>query len=71
MRKQAVTRRWLTALVRALLAVLIVLAIAHIPVPQQTPRWVAYGEAPVLVFLLLCYLGKLLYDTLFYDHYHP
>ncbi len=70
MRKQAMTRRWLTALLRALLAVLIVFIVAHIPAPQQSPRWFAYGEVPVLVFLLVCYLGKLLYDTLFYDHYN-
>jgi len=24
---------------------------------------------PVVVFLFICYLGKLLYDTLFYNHY--
>ena len=71
MRKGATTQRWLTALLRALLAVLIVVLVAHIPIPQQTPRWVAYGEVPLLVFVLVCYLGKLLYDTLFYDHYQP
>lgn len=26
---------------------------------------------PLIVFLLVCYLGKILLDTLFYDHYRP
>lgn len=59
--------RWLLALKRALLAVLLVLILTHVPLPMQTPHWIAFVEIPVLVFLLVCYLGKVLYDTLFYD----
>ncbi len=59
--------RWLLALKRALLAVLLVLILTHVPLPAQTPGWVAFAEIPVLVFLLVCYLGKVLYDTLFYN----
>jgi hypothetical protein len=28
-------------------------------------------QMPLTVFLTVCYIGKLLYDTLFYDHYLP
>ncbi len=61
--------RWLRALARAILAVIVVFLLAHVPLPHQTPAWFAFVEAPILVFALLCYMGKLLYDTLFYDHY--
>lgn len=60
-------QRWLRALARALLAVLVVFALSHVALPRQTPEWVAYVQVPILVFLLVCYLGKLLYDTLFYN----
>ena len=63
-------RHWLTALIRALVASALVFVLAHVPPPSFTPLWVAYIQVPLLMFGLLCYLGKLLYDTLFYDHYH-
>ncbi len=28
-------------------------------------------QMPLAVFFLVCFIGKLLYDTLFYDHYWP
>ncbi len=59
--------RWLVALKRAVLAVLLVLILTHVPLPAQTPGWAAFVEIPLLVFLLVCYLGKVLYDTLFYN----
>ena len=31
----------------------------------------AQVQAPLTGLVLICYLGKLLYDTLFYDHYRP
>jgi len=37
--------------------------------PVWTPCWFAYFQVPVVVFPFVCYLGKLLYDTLFYNHY--
>lgn len=62
--------RWWLALWRAIIASLIVFALAHVPLPTWTPTWVAFAVPGVLVFLLICYLGKVLFDTLFFDHYH-
>ncbi len=63
------TQRWWRALWRALLASALVFLLAHVPLPVWTPRWFAFGLVPSLVFLLVCYMGKLLLDTMFYDHY--
>jgi len=51
----------------AALAVVITL----LPQPGSLPSWLEAVWMPVVIFLLLCYTGKLLYDTLFYDHYRP
>ncbi len=55
----------------AALALGVVLALATMLVPVA--RWLGpLGSAlllPAGVVLFTCYLGKLLYDTLFYDHY--
>jgi len=34
-------------------------------------HWFAYVQVPVVVFVFICYIGKLLMDTFFYDHYQP
>jgi hypothetical protein len=65
-----VQQRWTAALGRAVLAAAIIFMLAHVPLPQHTPEWVAFAEVPILMFILMCYLGKLLYDTLFWDRYH-
>ena len=52
-------------LVRALIALLVALAVALAPLPVWSPAWIPWVQVPVAVFLLVCYLGKLLYDTLF------
>lgn len=41
------------------------------PLPQDLPRWVEPLVTGVGVVLVLCLLGKLLYDTLFYERYWP
>lgn len=63
--------RWLKALVKAVVAVLLALLCATAPLAEWTPPWFIQLQALVVLFVLVCYLGKLMYDTLFYDHYHP
>ena len=58
--------RWWRFLLRAMLALLIAVALMLFPLPLWTPQWVVWVQVPLAVFLLICYLGKLLYDTLFY-----
>ena len=36
--------RWLVALKRAILAALLVLILTHVPLPAQTPGWVAFAQ---------------------------
>ena len=64
-------RRWRAFVIRALIATALALAIMLVPLLWWTPAWLAYVQTPAAVFLLICYLGKLLYDTLFYDRYWP
>jgi hypothetical protein len=33
--------------------------------------WVADVFIPIIIFLLFCYIGKLIIDTFFYNHYNP
>lgn len=48
-------------------------AILFIFLPLPLGPWKHYQliKDGVVVFLLISYLGKLLYDTLFYDRYWP
>lgn len=64
-------RRLWSLAVRALAAVALAIIIMLLPPPERFPAWVGQVQVPVVVFLLVCYIGKLLYDTLFYDHYPP
>jgi hypothetical protein len=41
-----------------------------VPLPRLTSQqWFAYIQVPLIIFLLVCYIGKLLIDTFFYNHY--
>lgn len=60
-------KRWQRFLLRVLAALLVALVVMMVPLPVWTPQWVVWIQVPAAVFLLICYLGKLLYDTLFYD----
>ncbi|MCS6829242.1 MAG: hypothetical protein RMM08_08560 [Armatimonadota bacterium] len=59
---------------RLLRASLVVLAIGgvllFIPLPMLPASVLTYRQA-LVVFGIVVALGKLLYDTLFYDHYWP
>ncbi len=61
--------RFFRLLKRLALAIAIALLVAFLPLPLWTPHWVAYIQVPIVVFLLVCYLGKLVLDTFFYDRY--
>jgi hypothetical protein len=63
--------RWRAFVLRVLIATALAVAIILLPLPWWTPAWVAYVQVPATVFLLICYVGKLLYDTLFYNRYWP
>jgi fumarate reductase subunit C len=54
---------------RVLLATAIAVIIMFLPPPERFPAWLDQVQQPIVVFVLVCYIGKLLYDTLFYDHY--
>jgi hypothetical protein len=52
---------------RAALASLAALLVLVVPLPDL---FLAF-QLPLAVTLLVCWLGKALYDTFFYDHYRP
>jgi len=58
-------------LIRILMAVVIAVLVMLLPIPAPAPAWLPEWHVPIVVVLLVCYIGKLLYDTLFYDHYRP
>ncbi|MBI1801941.1 MAG: hypothetical protein HYR71_09975 [Chloroflexi bacterium] len=64
-------RRWQTALLKALLAVTASTACAILPLAEWAPFWLLKIQVPLTGLALVCTIGKLMYDTLFYDHYWP
>ncbi|OGO41454.1 MAG: hypothetical protein A2Z04_06830 [Chloroflexi bacterium RBG_16_57_9] len=65
-----ISRSWRPLVIRVALALAIAATLMFAPIFRLTPRWFAFGVVPVVVFLLICYIGKLLYDTLFFDRYN-
>ena len=64
--------RWRSLLARALIATLIAWVLGTLPLPAIPGyKWFAYVQVPVLVFLLICYIGKLLIDTFYQDGHYP
>ncbi len=58
--------------VRSGIAALVAWVLISLPIPQIPARtWFAFVQVPVVIFLLMCYIGKLLIDTFFYNHYRP
>lgn len=66
-----VKARILAAVVKAAFAILLAMICAVLPLYEWAPVWFISVQLPVTSLVLVCYLGKLLYDTLFYDHYRP
>lgn len=61
---------WLAALLKIMAAFALTwlfyaLPTGSLPTPIQT--W----KNPVIIFCLVCFIGKTLLDTFFYDHYQP
>jgi hypothetical protein len=57
-------------LIRLFIATLVAWMLATVPLPRLTSQqWFAYMQVPLIIFLLVCYIGKLLIDTFFYNHY--
>jgi hypothetical protein len=64
--------RWRTLIGRAAAATVVAWVIATVPLPRVGPEtWFAYVQVPLAIFLLICYVGKLVIDTFFYNHYQP
>ena len=62
--------RWVAAFIQMFTGVFLATIFYMIPTdPFVSPfhNW----KNPVIIFLLICFLGKTLVDTLFYDHYQP
>jgi hypothetical protein len=61
--------RWLKALATSIVAIGVAAVLILIPTPFSSPfqNW----KNAIIVFVLVCYLGKTLLDTLFYNHYTP
>lgn len=57
--------------IRVLVAMLMAALCAVAPLAVLVPVGVVQAQGPVIMLLLLCYIGKLLIDTFFYDHYRP
>jgi hypothetical protein len=65
-------RRLQSLVIRVTIATLVAWVIATMPLPVIAPeRLVAFIQVPIVVFFLICYIGKLLIDTFFYDRYQP
>jgi len=64
-------RRLTQALVRIVLATALAVIIIVLPAPDGLLPGLSNLQVPIVVFVLVCYIGKTLYDTLFYNHYWP
>lgn len=61
---------WRRFLRRVFFLLLIGVALMMVPMPILPASVLSYRQA-IIVFGLVVGIGKLLYDTLFYDHYWP
>jgi hypothetical protein len=59
-------RRWRTFIERSLLAGAVAFLVAVAPLPVWTPDWFLYWQVPAVVFIFVCYIGKLLIDTILF-----
>lgn len=63
-------RRWRSLLRGALLTLVVGSFLLFVPLPMLPASVLGYRQA-LVVFGVVVVLGKLFYDTLFYDHYWP
>ena len=57
------------AFVRLLLALAVYGLVGRVPWPEHLAHWIGIGAFAALATTILLISGKLLYDTLFFDHY--
>ena len=63
-------KRWGPFAVRVVMAALVAWLVATAPIRFIAPqKWVAFVQMPVVVFVFICYIGKLVIDTFFYNRY--
>ncbi|MEI6046046.1 MAG: hypothetical protein WCS37_16975 [Chloroflexota bacterium] len=62
--------RWLNALFQMAVALWVAWLFFIIPLDPSTGPFYNWKN-PVIIFVLICFIGKTLIDTLFYDHYQP
>jgi hypothetical protein len=65
------SKRWCHFAIQVLIGFVVAIILMLVPLPLWTPWWFAYFQVPVVMFLFICYIGVLLYDTLFYNRYLP
>ena len=63
--------RWWRFFLRAGVGTAVAVVALLAPLPLFLPEWLHLVKAALTAFLLLVWLGTLLYDTLFYDQYRP
>lgn len=62
--------RWRSLILRVLIATLITIVFATVPIPSiPSYKWVAFVQVPIVIFLFICYIGKLIIDSFYYNHY--
>lgn len=54
---------------KALFATLVLWVLISLPIPLLPSRYFLLLQVPVSVFIFVVYLGKILYDTFFYDRF--
>ncbi len=55
---------------RAVLAAIILVLALALPLPPNMPWLFHMVYVPLAILSFIIYIGKLLIDTLFFDHYH-
>jgi len=63
-------KHWQSLVLRALIATFIAWVFATVPLPFiPSYKWVAFVQVPIVIFLLICYVGKLIIDTFYHTRY--
>jgi hypothetical protein len=64
-------KRFAGLVIKSLVAVAMAVLCAIAPLAALVPVGIVQAQLPVIMLILLCFLGKLLIDTFFYDHFRP
>ena len=68
-RREGFAVQFVRLLARAMIAASILWLVVTLPVPIRLPLLFEIMRVPVAVFLFIAYIGKVLFDTFFYDRY--